>query len=65
MTKPITVNVKLTQARHGPRENLRVHLAGSATINRNVWGVNWNAMTVALVNKHVTIEFDATALRQP
>ncbi|NBE85397.1 YceI family protein [Micromonospora rubida] len=65
VTKPVPVNVELTHARHGPPENLRVHLAGSATINRGVWGVNWNAMTVALVNKHVPIEFDAIAIRTP
>ena len=65
VTKPITVNAELTQARHDPPENLRVHLTGSATINRDVWGVNWNAMTAALVSKHVTLEFDVTAIRQP
>ncbi|WP_141723279.1 hypothetical protein [Micromonospora matsumotoense] len=59
------MNVELTCARHGPPENLRVHLAGYATINRGIWCVNWNAVTVALVHKHVTIEFDTVAIRTP
>ncbi|GAA2624858.1 YceI family protein [Actinomadura fulvescens] len=59
VTRPVTVDVELTDA-----ENDRVGLKGRATINRNDWGVNWNATTRLMVSAKVTLEVDVVAIRQ-
>ncbi|GLX00046.1 YceI family protein [Microtetraspora sp. NBRC 16547] len=64
VTKPVTVDFELTGAENDPRGNFRVGFKGSATINRNDWGVNWNAATAFLVSPKVTLEFDVAAIRQ-
>jgi YceI-like protein len=43
VTRPVTVDFKLTGARTDPRGTFRAGFAGSATINRKDWGVNWTA----------------------
>jgi polyisoprenoid-binding protein YceI len=63
MTKPVTVDFKLTGAKTDPSGNSRVSFAGSVTINRKDWGVHWNAAT-GMVSKKVTLEFDVAAIRQ-
>ncbi|MEV0704726.1 YceI family protein [Saccharopolyspora sp. NPDC050389] len=63
-TKPVTVDVELTGAGNDPQGNFRVGFKGSATINRNDWGVNWNAATAVMVSPKVTLEFDIAAIRQ-
>ncbi|RVX40876.1 polyisoprenoid-binding protein YceI [Nonomuraea polychroma] len=64
VTKPVTVDFELTGAEHGPEGDVRVGFKGSATINRNDWGVNWNAATAVLVSPKVVLEFDVAAIRQ-
>ncbi|GAA0419920.1 polyisoprenoid-binding protein [Acrocarpospora corrugata] len=61
VTKPVTVDFALTGDQNDPS---RVGLKGSVTINRMDWAVNWNAATGILLSEKVTLEFDATALRQ-
>lgn len=60
VTKPVTVDFALTGARNGSR----VGFTGSVTINRNDWGVNWNAATKVLVSPKVVLEFDVAAVRR-
>src|SRR5215831_13420083 len=57
VTKPVTVDLKLTGAKTDPRGTFRVGFEGSVTINRKDWGVNWNAAP-GMVSKKVTLEFD-------
>jgi hypothetical protein len=46
------------------RDGAWVGFEDSATINRDDWGVHWNA-TPEVVSKKVTLEFDVAAIRQP
>ena len=64
VTKPVTVDFKLTGAKTDPWGNFRVGFEGSATINRKDWGVHWNAAP-GVVSKKVTLELHAAAIRQP
>jgi polyisoprenoid-binding protein YceI len=63
VTKPVTVNFKLTGAENDRWGNFEARFEGSATINRKDWGVNWNA-AIGLVSKTVILEFDVAAIRQ-
>jgi len=63
VTKPVTVDVKLTGAKTDPSGNFRVGLEGSVTINRKDWGVHWNAAP-GVVSRKVRLEFDVAAIRQ-
>ncbi len=63
VTKPVTMDFKLTGTRTDPSGNLRADFEGSVTINRKDWGVNWNAAP-GLVSKKVTLEFDVAAIRR-
>ncbi|TMR23418.1 YceI family protein [Nonomuraea turkmeniaca] len=65
VTKPVTVDFKLTGAENGPRGSFRVCFTGSVTISRKDWGVNWNAATQVLVSEKVALEFDIAAIRRP
>jgi polyisoprenoid-binding protein YceI len=66
VTRPVTVDFELTGAVDDPWGNFRVGFEGKATINRNDWGVNWNAVAGGgvLVSEKVTLEFDVAAVRQ-
>ncbi|MFG3117564.1 YceI family protein [Streptomyces sp. NPDC048197] len=64
VTRPVTVDFALTDARSNPRGRLRVHFKGDFTINRNDWGVNRNAATRILISPKVTLELDVVAVRQ-
>ena len=64
MTKPVTVDFRLTGATTDPWGNFRVGFAGSAAINRKDWRVHWNAAP-GVVGKMVTLEFDVSAIRRP
>jgi polyisoprenoid-binding protein YceI len=64
VTKPVTVDFELTGAGNGRQGEFQVGFAGSVTINRNDWGVNWNAVTGVLISEKVTLEFDVAAIRQ-
>ena len=63
VTRPVTVDVKLTGAETDPSGNFRVGFQISATVNRKDWGVHWNAAP-GVVRKKVTLEFDVAAIRQ-
>ncbi|NUW33278.1 YceI family protein [Nonomuraea sp. SMC257] len=60
VTKPVTVDLELT----GARGDDRVSFTGGVTINRNDWGVNWNAATTFMVSPKVTLELDVAAIRR-
>jgi polyisoprenoid-binding protein YceI len=64
VTKPVTVDFKLTGAKTDPSGNFRVGLEGRVTINRKDWGAHWTAAP-GVVSKKVTLEFHAAAIRQP
>ncbi|MFF3666646.1 YceI family protein [Microtetraspora malaysiensis] len=64
VTRPVTVDFELIGTENDPRGDFRVHLTGSTTINRNDWGVNWNAATTVMVGPKVTLEFDVTVVRR-
>ncbi|MBN6054794.1 YceI family protein [Nonomuraea sp. RK-328] len=65
VTKLVTVDFELTGAEDDPRGDVRLAFTGSVTINRNDWGVNWNAATTLMVSPKVTLELDVAAIRQP
>lgn len=64
VTRPVTVDFRLTGVRKDRRGRVRIGFEGSATINRKDWGVNWNAATGALLSDRVTLEFDVAAIRR-
>ena len=67
VTKPVTVDFKLTGAKTDPWGNFRVGFEGKTVINRKDWGVNWNAALEGggvLVSEKVTLEFDLAAIKQ-
>ncbi|MER7051734.1 MULTISPECIES: YceI family protein [unclassified Streptomyces] len=64
VSHPVTVDVELTGGGTDPQGRFRVGFKGSVTIDRNDWGVNWNAATAALVSPKVVLEFDADAIRR-
>ncbi|KUJ64060.1 polyisoprenoid-binding protein [Streptomyces albus subsp. albus] len=65
VTRPVTVDFELTRAEGDSRGRFWVGFTGSATIDRNDWGVNWNAATRIMVSPKVALEFDIAAIRQP
>ncbi|MFC4119626.1 YceI family protein [Nonomuraea zeae] len=64
VTKPVTLDVELTGAESDPSGGVRVGFAGSVTVSRKAWGVNWNAATTAMVSDKVTLEFEVAAVRR-
>ncbi|NUW46604.1 YceI family protein [Nonomuraea rhodomycinica] len=60
VTKPVTVDVELT----GTPGDAEVRFTGAVTIDRNDWGVNWNAATTVMVRPKVTLELDVAAVRR-
>ncbi|MCX4536728.1 MULTISPECIES: YceI family protein [unclassified Streptomyces] len=64
VTKPVTVDLELTGAENGPRGGYRVGFKGGITINRDNWGVNWNAATRVLVSQKVVLELDIAVVMQ-
>ncbi|MEU9591725.1 YceI family protein [Streptomyces sp. NPDC048219] len=64
VTEPVTVDVELTGDTGDPQGGARVGFRGGVTLNRNDWGVNWNAGTTALVSPKVVLEFEVTAIRR-
>ncbi|WP_169804054.1 YceI family protein, partial [Actinomadura formosensis] len=60
VTKPVTVDVQLTGGANG----VRVGFKGGVTIDRNDWGVNWNAVTKVMISPSVTVEFEVAAIRR-
>lgn len=66
-TKPITFDMEMTGPAIDPWDNVRIGLEGRTTVNRKEWGLNWNAPLAAggiLVSENVTLEFEASAIRQ-
>jgi polyisoprenoid-binding protein YceI len=67
MTQPVTVDFDMTRTEIDPVGNFRVQLNGRTTINRNDWGVRWNAAIEGggvIVSKKVTLELAIAAVRQ-
>ncbi|MEU6104001.1 YceI family protein [Streptomyces flaveolus] len=64
VAEPVAVDVELTGVTSDPQGDARVGFKGSVTINRNDWGVNWNAGTTALVSPKVVLELEITAIRR-
>ena len=63
----MTVDFELTGAVNEPRAGFRVGFEGKATINREDWGVSWNAALEGggvLIGDKVTLQFDVVAIRQ-
>ncbi|MFI6866942.1 YceI family protein [Nocardia sp. NPDC050406] len=60
--KPVTVEFELSEVGTGPGGSRRIQLRGATTIDRNDWGVNWNAATGLMVSKKVTLDFEVIAL---
>ncbi|WP_416983927.1 YceI family protein [Streptomyces sp. T028] len=61
VTRPVTVDVELTDSGDDARGGFRVDFTGSATINRRDWTVNGAG---GLVGDKVTLRFDIAAIRQ-
>jgi polyisoprenoid-binding protein YceI len=67
VTKPVTRGLPADQCRERPVGQLPAGFGGKVTINRNDWGVSWNAVLEGggvLVSEKVTLEFDVAAIRQ-
>lgn len=67
VTKPVTVDFGLTRPENDPSGNFRVGFEGMVTIDRNDWGVSWNAVLEgggALISEKVTLELQVAAIRQ-
>jgi polyisoprenoid-binding protein YceI len=64
VTRPVTVAFEWTGAEQDPLGHVRIHLKGSAMINRADWGVNGNVAIGSMISKKVALEFDVTAVRQ-
>lgn len=62
-TRPVEVDVRLTQVDDDPSGRGRVRFAGRAIINRRDWGVHW-AAALGLAAKLVTLDLDVVAIRQ-
>ncbi|QFY09433.1 polyisoprenoid-binding protein [Nonomuraea phyllanthi] len=64
VTRPVTVDFELTRAEKDRHGTVRAGFRGRVTIDRNDWGVNWNAATTVLVSPEVMLELDVTAVRR-
>ena len=62
VTQPVTVDLELTGAENDPRGGFQVCFKGSIVINRNDWGVNWNAATRMMVSPKVVLDLDIAAI---
>ena len=66
VTKPVTIDFEQTGSAKDPFGNLRVGFEGSATINRNDWGLTWNAALETggvLVSDRIKLDFDISAIQ--
>ncbi|WP_327660853.1 MULTISPECIES: YceI family protein [unclassified Streptomyces] len=64
LTRPVTVNIELTDGGSGPEGDFFAGFKACLTINRNDWGVNWNTFTAFTLSPKVTLECDVIAVRQ-
>ncbi|MFG3257449.1 YceI family protein [Streptomyces sp. NPDC048172] len=65
LTRPVTLDVELTDGGDGMEGDFYAGFTASLTINRNDWGVNWNAFTAFTLSPKVTLECDVVAIRRP
>ena len=66
VTRPVTFDLEYTGTAVDPFGNRRLGLEGSVVVNRQVWGLTWNAPLDAggvLVSEKVTLEFEVSAIR--
>ncbi|HEY8471074.1 MAG TPA: YceI family protein [Natronosporangium sp.] len=66
VTRSVTIPFTFTGAATDPFGNLRVGFEGSTTINRQDFGVSWNAALETggfLVSDKVTLEFEVSAIK--
>ena len=67
VTKSVTVPFEFEGAATDPFGNLRVGFEGSVTINRQDYGVTWNAALETggvLVSEKIVLEFEISAIKQ-
>jgi len=67
VTRPVTVDFELIGAENDPSGKLRVDFGGNATINRNDWGVSWNAVVEGggvFVSERVALDLYVSAIRE-
>ncbi|GAA3084919.1 YceI family protein [Streptomyces rectiviolaceus] len=64
LTRSVTVDVELTDGGNGLKGDFYAGFKASLTLNRNDWGVNWNAFTAFTLSPKVTLECDVVAIRQ-
>src|SRR5215211_4960469 len=67
VTRPVTVDLELVGAENDPSGKLRVDFGGNATINRNDWGVSWNAVVEGggvFVSERVALDLYVSAIRE-
>lgn len=66
VTKPVTLDVEFDGEATDPWGNAKAGFSASTTINREDWGLTWNATLESggvLVSKEVKIEIEAQALK--
>jgi len=67
VTKPVSIDLELTGAADDPWGNFRLGFEGHAVINRNDFGVSFNAPLGSggvVVSEKVRLEFDIAAVRR-
>ena len=67
VSKSVTFDAERTGPVTDPWGKTRVGFAGSFTVNRKDWGVNWNMALEAggvVVSEKVTLEFDVSATKE-
>jgi polyisoprenoid-binding protein YceI len=66
VTRPISVDVTFTGAIQDLDGNLRLGFAGTTTVNRKDWNINWNAALEnggVLVSDRIVLELDISAVK--
>jgi polyisoprenoid-binding protein YceI len=66
VTKPVTLDVEFDGEATDPWGNTKAGFTASTTINREEWGLTWNAALESggvLVSKDIKIEIEAQALK--
>ncbi|GAA2069996.1 YceI family protein [Streptomyces albiaxialis] len=64
VTKPVTLDVELTDGGTGMEGDFYAGFRASVTLDRSDWGANWNALTAVFLSPKVTLECDVVAIRQ-
>ncbi|MDQ3484729.1 MAG: YceI family protein [Actinomycetota bacterium] len=66
VSKPVTIDFEEVGSARDPFGNVRIGFEGSTTVNRQDWGLTWNAALDTggvLVSDKIKLEFDISAIQ--